>query len=225
MRENIDTETSSNSRQKTKVTVVTVTKSEGEGTGKDLVCLCFPRHPPALVLICLLLPFTILNIYKLGHGLACQDSAARTYMVFSGIIWLLVLPPWLALLVSHTNVSYPYQSSILDKIKRTGAFFNAHCLNVDVYACTEISWFLFHIFHILLTAICVLQVNQSIGSLPGFLVAILFDLFISGSELVHGVWQGWQRCKGETEEVALQGFSLPPARSLRIKDKYKSERR
>ena len=25
------------------------------------------------------------------------------------------------------------------------------------------------------------------------------------SELVHGVWQGWQRCKGETEEVALQG--------------------
>jgi len=122
MIENIDTDTSSNSRQKTKVTVVTVTKSEGEGTGKDLVCLCFPRYPPALVLICLLLPFTLLNLYKLGRGLAYQDSAARTYMVFSGIIWLLVLPPWLALLVSHTNVSYPYQSSILDKIKRFPGF-------------------------------------------------------------------------------------------------------
>jgi len=67
MIENIDTDTSSNSRQKTKVTVVTVTKSEGEGTGKDLVCLCFPRYPPALVLICLLLPFTLLNLYKLGE--------------------------------------------------------------------------------------------------------------------------------------------------------------
>ena len=38
--------------------------------------------------------------------------------------------PWqflsirIALLVSHTNVSYPYQSSILDKIKRYGKFDN-----------------------------------------------------------------------------------------------------
>ena len=73
--------------------------------------------------------------------------------------------------------------------------------------CFQISWFLFHIFHILFAAICVsqvqnqthsfrsvsiswrwkvnnLKVNQSIGSLPGFLVAILFDLIISGLVLV-----------------------------------------
>jgi len=221
--ENIEEITTDTSHPRTEVKV-TVTETETERTEKDLVCLCCPCLPPAPPLICLLAPFTVFNLVKLGLAPSCEDSAAQTYFIFSSIIWLLILPPWLATLVSRLQISYPCQSSILNLLNRTTGWLNAHCCNIDVYSCTEIFWFLLHIFHILLAVGSASRAAQSVWSVPGFPLAILCDLIVSGSELLHGAWSGWQRCKGETEEIALQGYSLAPAGSIRIKDKYKSRK-
>ena len=49
-------------------------------------------HDDIFCIFCIF--WIIFCIFCIGHGMAYQDSAARIYMVFSGIIWLLVLPPW-----------------------------------------------------------------------------------------------------------------------------------
>jgi len=221
--ENIEKISTVSIQQKTEVKV-TVTEPETEGTEKDLVCLCCPCLPPIPSLICLLAPFTVFNFVKLGLASSWQDSAARTYFILSSIIWLFILPPWLVTLVSRLYIFHPFQSSILNVLNRTIRWLDAHCCNIDIYSFTEILWFLLHLFHILLAVGSASQVVQSVWSIPGFPLAILCDLIISGSELVHGAWSGWQRCKGETEEFTLEGYSLAPVSSIRIKDKYRSRK-
>jgi len=216
----------SSQQQRTEVKV-TVIEAEEEETEKDFVCLCCPCLPPALgalPLICLLLPFSVVNLVKLGLASTSPDPSARTYFVISSIVWLFILPPWLTSLVSRQKIFHPWQSSILNTINRTIKWLDTQCCirNIDVYSCTEILWFVLHLFHILLAVCSASRVTQSFWSIPGFSFAILYDLIVSGSELLHGAWAGWQRCNGEAEEFALQGFSLAPAQSIRIKDKYKS---
>jgi len=116
--------------------------------------------PPAPTLICLLAPFTVFNLVKLGLALSSEDSVARNYFILSSIIWLLILPPWLASLVSRLQISYPCQSSILNLLNRTTWWLNTHCCNIDVYSCTEIFWFLLHLFQILLALGSASRVNM-----------------------------------------------------------------